>query len=74
MPALPRRLVPVFAILAEERHEFAGSVEAKVHQVVVEVPRDSAGTEPDFLAGQIVHAANGWALDCIASRHGPGEL
>jgi hypothetical protein len=83
-------LVPVFAILAEERHEFAGSVEAKVHQVVVEVPRDaiagSAGgkaadaqrepgsTEPDFLAGQIVHAANGWALDCIASRHGPGEL
>ncbi len=67
-------LVPVFAILAEERHEFAGSVEAKVHQVVVEVPRDSAGAEPDFLAGQIVHAANGWALDCIASRHGPGAL
>jgi hypothetical protein len=67
-------LVPVFAILAEERHEFAGSVEAKVHQVVVEVPRDSASAEPDFLAGQIVHAANGWALDCIASRHGPGEL
>jgi hypothetical protein len=49
-------------------------VEAKVHQVVVEVPRDSAGAEPDFLAGQIVHAANGWALDCIASRHGPGGL
>jgi hypothetical protein len=67
-------LVPEFAILAEERHEFAGSVEAKVHQVVVEVPRDSTGAEPDFLAGQIVHAANGWALECIASRHGPGEL
>ena len=69
-----RELVPEFAIVAEERHEFAGSVEAKVHQVVVEVPRDSASAEPDFLAGQIVHAANGWALDCIASRHGPGEL
>ena len=67
-------LVPAFAILAEERHEFAGSVEAKVHQVVVEVPQDSAGPEHDFLAGQIVHAANSWALDCIASRHGPGEL
>jgi hypothetical protein len=67
-------LVPAFAILAEERHEFAGSVEAKVHQVVVEVPQDSVGSEAEFLAGQVVHAANAWALDCIASRHGPGEL
>ena len=67
-------IVPAFAILAEERHEFAGSVEAKVHQVVVEVPRENASTEPDFLAGQIVHAANGWALECIASRHGAGKL
>ena len=67
-----RGFVPSFSIVSEERHEFAGSVEARVHQVVVEVPRDSAGPEPDFLAGQIVHAANGWALECIASRHGPG--
>ena len=67
-----RELVPAFAILAEERHEFADSMEAKVHQVVVEVPREDAGDEPDFLAGQIVHAANGWALECIASRHGAG--
>ena len=63
-------LVPAFAIVAEERHEFGGAVEASVHQVVVEVPREHAGDEPDVLAGQIVHAANGWALDCIASRHG----
>jgi hypothetical protein len=69
-----RELVPAFAILAEERHEFADSMEAKVHQVVVEVPREDAGDEPDFLAGQIVHAANGWALECIASRHGAGRL
>jgi len=74
LAATLRELVPAFAILAEERHEFAGSVEAKVHQVVVEVPRDHAGTEPDFLAGQIVQAANGWALECIASRHGQGDL
>jgi hypothetical protein len=74
LAAALRELVPVFAILAEERHEFAGSVEAKVHQVVVEVPRDNSSAEPEFLAGQIVHATNGWALDCIASRHGGGEL
>ena len=30
--------------------------------------------EPDLLAEQIVLAANGWALECIASRHGAGEL
>jgi hypothetical protein len=38
------------------------------------VPREDAGDEPDFLAGQIVQAANGWALECIASRHGAGGL
>jgi hypothetical protein len=69
-----RNLAPSFAILSEERHEFADAVEASVHQVVVEVPQEHAGNEPELLAGQIVHAANGWALDCIASRHGPGEL
>jgi hypothetical protein len=74
LAAALRELVPAFAILAEERHEFADSIEAKVHQVVVEVPREDAGDEPDFLAGQIVHATNGWALECIASRHGAGEL
>jgi hypothetical protein len=60
--------------VAEDRHEFGGSVEASVHQVVVEVPQEHAGEEPDVLAEQIVLAANGWALDCIASRHGPGEM
>lgn len=67
-------IVPSFAILSEERHEFADAIEASVHQVVVEVPREHAGGEPDVLAGQIVHAANGWALECIASRHGAGDL
>ena len=69
-----RDFLPSFAIVSEERHEFGGAVEASVHQVVVEVPREHAGDRPDVLAEQIVLTANGWALDCIASRHGAGEL
>jgi hypothetical protein len=70
-----RELVPEFAILSEERHAFGGDVEAKVHQVVVEVPRETAGgSSQDLLGEQIVFATNGWALDCIASRHGGGDL
>ena len=69
-----RNLAAEFAIVAEERHEFGGTIEASVHQVVVEVPREHAEGRPDVLAEQIVLAANGWALDCIASRHGPGSL
>jgi hypothetical protein len=38
------------------------------------VPREHAEGHPDVLAEQIVLVANGWALDCIASRHGPGSL
>ena len=69
-----RDFLPAFAIVAEERHEFGGAVEASVHQVVVEVPREHSDDAPEALAEQIVLAANGWALDCIASRHGAGEL
>jgi hypothetical protein len=69
-----RDFVPSFAIVSEERHEFGDAVEASVHQVVIEVPREHAGGGPDVLAEQIVLAANGWALECIASRHGAGEL
>ena len=69
-----RGLLPSFAIVSEERHEFGAAVEASVHQVVVEIPQEHAGREPDRFAEQIVLAANGWALDCIASRHGAGEL
>lgn len=67
-------LIPEFEILAEERHEFGDAVEASVHQVVVAVSREYAGPEPDVLAERIVLAANGWALDCIATRSGGGEL
>jgi citrate lyase gamma subunit len=61
--------VPAFAIVSEERHEFGGAVEASVHQVVVEVAREHADPEADVLAERIVLEANGWALDCIESRH-----
>lgn len=69
-----RESAPLFAIVAEDRHEFGGVVEAALHQVVVEVPQEQVGPDPDRLAERIVLAANGWALDCIASRHGGGEL
>lgn len=66
-----RELASSFAIVSEERHEFADAVEASVHQVVVEVPREATGEEPELLAEQVVLAANGWARECIAARHGP---
>ena len=69
-----RDLLPSFAIVSENRHEFGDAVEASVHQIVVEVPQDQVRGEADVLAEQIVFAANGWALECIASRHGAGEL
>jgi hypothetical protein len=69
-----RESVEMFAIVAEDRHEFGGDVEAALHQVVIEVPQENTGRNREMLAEQIVLTANGWALDCIASRHGGGEL
>jgi hypothetical protein len=69
-----REFLPSFAILSEDRHEFGGAVEASVHQVVVDVPQEHVAGQPELLAEQIVLAANSWALDCIASRHGAGDL
>jgi hypothetical protein len=69
-----RELVPSFAIVSENRHEFGDAIEASVHQVVVEVPQEHAADGQELLAEQIVFAANSWALECIASRHGAGDL
>src|SRR3954465_4658256 len=69
-----RDFVPSFAIVSGGRHGFRAGVEASVHQVVIEVLGEHAGGAPDVLAEQIVLAANGWALECIASRHGAGAL
>lgn len=74
LAAAIRVMAPEFAIVAEERHEFGGEVEASVHQVLVTVPQEFLGTDPDVLAREIVLTANGWALECIASRHGVGDL
>jgi hypothetical protein len=38
---------------------------------VIEVPQEHGGFEPEVLGEQIVLAANGWAFECMASRHGP---
>lgn len=65
-----RDTVPSFAIVSEDRYEFGDAVAASVHQVVVEVPQEVVGEEPQLLAERIVFAANGWALECIAARHG----
>jgi hypothetical protein len=60
-------LAPSFEIVAEERHEFGGDVEASIHQVVIEI--DSPGDE---LAIRVVEAAEGWAKECFAAR--PSDL
>ncbi|MGH3049459.1 MAG: hypothetical protein ACRDLK_04815 [Gaiellaceae bacterium] len=69
-----REQLPSFSIVAEDRHEFGGAIEASLHQVVIEVPREHAGDEPDVLAERIVLAAGDWANACIESRHGGGDL
>ena len=55
-----------FAIVAEERHEFGGEVEAAVRQIVIEIPegRDE----------RVLELAERWAKDCIRARSELGEL
>jgi hypothetical protein len=63
-----REEVPAFSVIAEERHEFGGDVEASLHQVVIEVERPYAGSNPDELCDRIVEIADEWATACIAAR------
>jgi hypothetical protein len=58
-----------FAIIAEERHEFDGEVEAAVRQIVIEVTQERAGLEQ-----RVLEIAQQWATDCIHSRSDLGEL
>jgi hypothetical protein len=58
-----------FSVIAEERHEFAGDVEASVHQVRIEVARDALRGDPETLCDTIVETAEQWAQACIADRH-----
>ena len=59
-------LAPSFEIVAEERHEFGGDVEAAVRQIVIEIPE---GDDERVLA-----IAERWAKDCIHARTELGEL
>jgi hypothetical protein len=74
LAAALRGPVSSFSVVSEERHEFGGTVEASLHQVVIEVPADAVAADADALADRIVAAAEDWATACIASRHGGGEL
>jgi len=55
-----------FTIVAEERHEFGGDVEAAIRQIVIEIP--------DGREQRILEIAERWATDCIHTRSELGEL
>ncbi|HZC30056.1 MAG TPA: hypothetical protein VE261_00965 [Gaiellaceae bacterium] len=56
-------VLDAFEVVAEERHEFGGAVEASVHQVAIHADEDS-----DDAALRVVEAAERWANECFASR------
>jgi hypothetical protein len=58
-----------FAIVAEERHEFGGSREASLRQVVIEIPE-----EKDGLEDRVLEIAEDWARAAIRSWSDLGEL
>jgi hypothetical protein len=66
--------VEAFAILAEERHEFANDVESSVRQIVIEIPSEYAGADIDELCERVMARAERWAADCIRERSELGEL
>lgn len=72
---LARSLLPrvgEVSIVAEERHEISGDVEASLHQVRVEVAEEHLPTGPGELAELtelLVAEAGRWARACAAERH-----
>jgi hypothetical protein len=60
-------VVDSFAIVAEERHEFGGDVEAMLRQIVVEI-------ESDVDSDDVIARAEAWARGCFASRSDLGDL
>jgi hypothetical protein len=69
---LARKLRPEldeFSVIAEQRHEFGGIVEASVHQVRIEVARDAIRGDAEELCDKIVATAGQWTEACIADRH-----
>ena len=66
--------VASFAILAEERHEFANDVESSVRQIVIEVAPEFVGDDADGLSERILARAERWAAACIHERSELGDL
>jgi hypothetical protein len=69
-----QEVVASFAIVAEERHEFANNVEASARQIVIEVLPEYAGPDADGLCKRVVARAEQWAKTCIRDRTELGEL
>jgi len=57
-----------FTIVAEQRHQFGGAVEASIHQVVVEVEREVARDDIAAMCDRVVEIADQWVGDCVAAR------
>jgi hypothetical protein len=57
--------IDTFSIVSEQRYEFAGEVEAAVHQVRIAV-EDPIDVEQ---RGRLVEIADRWAATCAAERH-----
>jgi truncated hemoglobin YjbI len=56
--------VDTFSIVAEQRYEFAGDVEAAVHQVKIEI---ESPIDEEF-RGRLLEIAERWADACAAER------
>ncbi|MDX6422619.1 MAG: hypothetical protein QOI67_90 [Gaiellaceae bacterium] len=56
--------IDAFSIVAEQRYEFAGDVEATVHQVKIEVEKP---IDVEF-RGRLVEIVERWADACAAER------
>ena len=67
-------VVESFTVVAEEVHEFGGSVEASLRQIAIRVAPEDAGDDVDTLCERVVARAEAWASDCIRSRSDLGEL
>ena len=69
-----RTHIPTFTIIAEERHQFGDDMETSLHQVMIEIDRQSAGDLSDDVCERIVELAGRWAAASIAARSELGEL
>lgn len=69
---LAREIAPElgeFSIIAEQRHEFADSVEASLHIVRIEASRDAVSGHGGEICPRLVGIAETWAEACFADRH-----